>query len=96
LPLDIKPLKSSKAVAEYYDDVKSLCEYHAVAVGIWGGKGAELLGLKGEVTKEAFVDLLENRNPTTKKALTARTKKNRRAAYEVTVSVPKSLSLHGV
>jgi conjugative relaxase-like TrwC/TraI family protein len=94
LPLHINALKSAKAVAEYYDDVKSLSEYHAVAVGIWGGKGAELLGLKGEVTKEAFVDLLENRNPTTKKPLTARTKKNRRAAYEVTVSVPKSLSLY--
>jgi conjugative relaxase-like TrwC/TraI family protein len=87
-------LKSAKAVADYYDDVKSLADYHSVAIGIWGGKGAELLGLRGEVLKEAFVDLLENRNPTTKKPLTARTKKNRRAAYEITVSVPKSLSLY--
>jgi conjugative relaxase-like TrwC/TraI family protein len=94
LPLDIKPLKSPKGIAAYYSDALALSDYHGVAVGIWGGKGAELLGLKGEVTKESFIDLLENRHPFTKERLTGRTKKNRRPAYEVTVSVPKSLTLY--
>jgi hypothetical protein len=31
--------------------------------GVWGGRAAEALGLEGAVTREAFVDLVNNRVP---------------------------------
>ncbi len=62
-------------------------------VGEWGGKLAEKLGLSGQVTKEAFDRLVDNRNPSTGERLTQRTRDNRRVGYDFTVSAPKSASI---
>lgn len=51
--------------------------YHAEGgdeVGRWGGLGGTRLGLAGEVTREAFERLCENRHPGTGGRLTPRTK----------------------
>jgi len=61
--------------------------------GRWGGKGAELLGLEGEVTKEAFDALCENKHPTTGKRLTPRTKADRTVGYDFNFNVPKGVSI---
>jgi hypothetical protein len=62
--------------------------------GIWGGKAAEPLGLRGEVTRDDFLALTSNKIPGTEQTLTVRTKDNRTAGYDLCLSVHKSVSLY--
>ena len=68
-------------------------DYYAKEPGVWGGKGAECLGLKGEVTREKFLALASNEVPGTGENLTVRTKDKRTAGYDFCYSVPKSVSV---
>ncbi|MEM6504043.1 MAG: MobF family relaxase [Planctomycetota bacterium] len=61
--------------------------------GLWIGKGAHHLGLKGAIEKEHFDRLCENRHPYTGERLTLRTKPGRRIGLDVSFSVPKSVSV---
>ena len=63
-----------------------------------GLAGRERLGLKGEVTREQFHALCENRNPETGERLTQRQLKEgqRRVFYDFTCSAPKSVSVLAV
>jgi conjugative relaxase-like TrwC/TraI family protein len=108
---------------KYFDLALKTSDYYAKEQGIWGGKGAERLGLKGRVERKDFVALAGNKVPGTQKRLTLRknttreekirdketgipmldpetgqpvTKEvsNRRAGYDFTFSVPKSVSLY--
>lgn len=63
------------------------------SVGQWGGKAAERLGLKGEVTKEAFEALCENKHPATGKQLTGRNRETRTVGWDFNFHCPKSVSL---
>ena len=115
---------SAEAAEKYFDLSLKTSDYYTKDVGTWGGKGAELLGLNGEVQRKDFVALVNNRWPgTTGERLTARMNKtrledvtdtktrvlkinpetgevekrevsNRRAGYDFTFSVPKSVSLY--
>jgi conjugative relaxase-like TrwC/TraI family protein len=78
--------KNYYAASDYYSQGQE-------TVGKWGGKLAQMLGLAGKVTKEAFDRMVDNLHPETGKRLTQRTKENRRVGYDFTVSVPKSASL---
>ncbi len=62
-------------------------------VGMWGGRGAKMLGLSGRVEKNAYALLCDNINPVLGGPLTARTKENRRVGADFTFSVPKSVSI---
>jgi len=62
-------------------------------VGRWAGKGAERLGLSGDVTFETLSALCDNTHPRTGERLTARTKANRREGYDITFDAPKSVSV---
>jgi conjugative relaxase-like TrwC/TraI family protein len=109
---------------EPFDVALKQSDYYTKDVGRWGGKGSEILGLKGEVERKDFIALANNRMPGDNgKRLTARTNKtrledvtdkktglkkidpdtggvekrevsNRRAGYDFTFSVPKSVSLY--
>ena len=109
---------------KYFDVSLKTGDYYTKDVGTWGGKGAEILRLKGEVERKDFVALANNRWPKANgKRLTARMNKtriedvtdgktgfpvldqqtrevqkrevsNRRAGYDFTFSVPKSVSLY--
>jgi len=59
----------------------------------WYGKGAEKLGLSGEIQDKEFEAICHNTNPETKEQLTARNAKDRTVGYDFTFSVPKSVSL---
>ena len=59
---------------------------------MWGGKGANRLGLSGQVERDAFLKLIDNLRPNGER-LTARTSLNRRPGYDFTFDVPKSVSL---
>src|SRR6516164_3232236 len=122
--LRITTSHSAKGAEKYFDVALKQGDYYTKGVGTWGGKGAEILGLKGEVERKDFVALANNKVPgTTGKRLTARMNKtrlemvvdkrtglavidpetgaakkrevsNRRAGYDFTFSVPKSVSLY--
>jgi conjugative relaxase-like TrwC/TraI family protein len=74
------------ATADYYSEGQEI-------IGLWGGKGAERLGLSGTVDKESFERLCDNLHPTTGQPLTVRTRTERTVGYDFTFSVPKSVSL---
>ncbi len=85
--LQITPLKAGKANAKW--------EYYSREfAGVWGGRGAELLGLRGEARRREFNDLAGNRMPGTRNRVTQRTKQNRRLGYDFCFDVPKSLSIY--
>jgi conjugative relaxase-like TrwC/TraI family protein len=61
--------------------------------GQWHGRGAELLGLSGQVDKESYFRLCENINPKTGERLTPHTRAARRVSYDFTFNAPKSVTL---
>lgn len=82
----------SKAAKRYYSSADYYSEGQEL-IGLWGGKGAERLGLKGTVDKQAFDHLCDNIDPNDGKPLTVRTRSDRTVGYDFTFSVPKSVSL---
>ncbi len=80
---------STEAIRSYYTSA----DYYAEeSQGVWFGRGAEQLGLRGEVENTDFDALCHNRNPATGAALTARTRADRTVAYDFNFHPPKSLS----
>jgi conjugative relaxase-like TrwC/TraI family protein len=61
--------------------------------GHWHGRGAELLGLSGQVDKESYFRLCDNIDPRSGEPLTPRTKADRRVSYDFTFNAPKSVTL---
>lgn len=61
--------------------------------GLWGGKGAERLGLSGQVDRKSYFALCDNQHPATGQQLTPRLKENRRVGYDWTFSAPKAVSV---
>lgn len=78
--------KSYYSTADYYTEGQEL-------QGVWRGKGAERLGLSGEIEKSEWDALCDNKDPATGKTLTLRQKANRRVGYDFNFHVPKSVSL---
>src|ERR1700759_1717081 len=99
--LNIEVNRSAEGVERYFDRELAVSDYLMKEPGIWAGRGAERLGLRGPVRRSHFVALLRNENPTTGKRLTARTNtsrqedeetvSNRQGGYGVGVGGPKSL-----
>ena len=90
--------QNSAAAKSYYSQGLSHEDYYAKGksqeiIGNWYGRGATLLGLNGQVDKEQFSSLCDNINPLTGEQLTARNNENRRIGYDLTFSVPKSVSI---
>lgn len=88
--------KSAAAARQYYSEGLLREDYYAEGqevAGKWFGKGAERLGLSGDVTPEAFAALVDNRHPGTEERLTQRTKADRRVGYDLNFHAPKSLSV---
>src|SRR5260221_13489276 len=87
---------SPEAAAKYFDSALEKADYYAktevTGKGVWGGQGADRLGLGNEVKRDDFIGLASNENPKGG-TLTERTKEKRRAGYDFTFSVPKSVSL---
>ena len=76
--LRITTSHSAEAAKNYFDVALKTSDYYTKDVGTWGGKGAEILGLKGDVQRKDFVALANNRWPGANgKRLTARMNKTR-------------------
>lgn len=93
--LRITESQSADAALHYFDHSLSRGDYYMDGqeiAGSWGGRGARLLGLTGQVERETFGMLLKNTRPDGTR-LTARTVANRRPGYDFTFDVPKSVSM---
>jgi hypothetical protein len=76
--LRITTSHSAEGAKKYFDVSLKTSDYYTRDIGTWGGKGAEILGLKGAVERKDFVALVNNRWPGTKgERLTARMNKTR-------------------
>jgi hypothetical protein len=76
--LRITTSHSAEGARKYFDVSLRTSDYYTKDVGTWGGKGAELLGLKGEVERKDFVALVNNKWPGANgERLTARMNKTR-------------------
>lgn len=90
--LNVTAQKSAEGAKAYF----ARSDYYtegAELVGHWGGKGAVLLGLSGEVQETAFHRLCDNLHPQTGEQLTKITRDNRRVGYDFTWSAPKTVSV---
>ena len=97
MKLQIHTSASAAEVEKYLHGKHTLEAYYSTdeqeIIGDWGGKGAEMLGLKGVVTKEAFGRLVNNLHPLTGEQLTDRMRKDRRPGFDMVWNVSKSVSL---
>ena len=86
--------------SDYYDE-------HRRVQGEWHGRGAELLGLRGEVKREQFEAVREGLHPETGEFLRPRHSADRmgvdgneqskgRSLYDLTFSAPKSVSIQAL
>ena len=76
----------AQGIEEYYLGVKE-------APGQWLGRGAELLGLDGEVDGEAFRRVLAHADPSTGRKLTDGRSDPKVVGIDATFCAPKSVSL---
>jgi TrwC relaxase len=56
---------SAQGAEKYFDVALKQSDYYTKDVGTWGGRGAQMLGLKGEVERKDFVALANNEVPGT-------------------------------
>lgn len=91
--------KSASGAKKYFDDGlrKEGVDYYLGTdqdiPGLWGGRAAEMLGLSGQVNREAFHALCDNLHPVTGERLTARNADGRRCGFDLTFNAPKDLSV---
>jgi hypothetical protein len=69
---------SGEGATKYFDAALATSKYYGSERGQWGGKGAELLGLRGDVHRKDFIALASNKQPGTDETLTVRMKTTRR------------------
>ncbi|MEE8376040.1 MAG: MobF family relaxase, partial [Acidimicrobiia bacterium] len=90
----------AKAAKDYYlqklGEISPREDYYlrgGTATGLWRGSGAAELGLEGPVNAEGLVRLFDGDHPTTGDRLGRRLRKDGVAAWDVTFSADKSVSL---
>lgn len=92
--LRIFQTQSVDAAKSYYASGLREGDYYSEeGKGLWSGKAAEMLGLSGEVEREQFEALCENRRPDTGGKLKPREDSDRKVGYDMTFSAPKSVSI---
>ncbi|MEM7013911.1 MAG: MobF family relaxase, partial [Verrucomicrobiota bacterium] len=88
--------KSGGGAKKYFRDALAREDYYTEGhqiIGLWHGKASELLGVDGEIKKEEFERLCDNKHPTTGAQLTPRNDANRIVGFDFNLHAPKSLSL---
>lgn len=88
--------RNSAGAVSYYTEALTKEDYffgEKEVKAVWKGKTASILGLSGEVTRETFSALVNNRHHKTGKQLTVRNMENRRSGVEFCFNSPKSASI---
>ena len=85
----------------YYEEKYSQDDYYSEkqqVVGQWFGRGADELGLSGEVTTEDFRSVLRGFRPASAEVLVHKANgyDDRRAGWDATFNAPKSISIQGL
>lgn len=95
-----EPSTSPAGVVAYVFERKrnGLADYYLIqeemGQGYWDGRGAKMLALDGQITEQTFSRLCHNRHPYRgDESLTDRNKPGRRIGWDISFSVPKSVSL---
>ena len=65
--LSVASIKSASGAASYFAKDDYYTAEHSSEAPLWGGVGAAEIGLKGEVTKEAFEKILNGELPSGEK-----------------------------
>ena len=105
--LKIYALASGKGCAQRHPRHSDYYDQHRTVQGEWHGRGAELLGLQGKVTREQFEAVLEGLHPQTGEFLRPRHNADRhatngeilsraRSLYDLTFSAQKSVSVQAL
>lgn len=68
-------------------------DYFATTPGEWLGRGAAMLGLKGDTSPDQFDSLADNLHPQTGEQLTTYTRDGRRVGLDMTFNATKSVSI---
>ncbi len=95
MALMITMSRSAAAAQNYFAQHLGQSDYlslEGARPGLWFGKGADRLGLKGEVAAKDFIALAGNRKPRTGERLSVRDVAKARPGYDFTFSPPKSVS----
>ncbi len=96
--ISIGNVVSVKDGVRYFEEAvaDSRVDYYAgrgEAPGVWRGEAAEDLGLRGRVGREDLVRVLEGRDPRTGEEFGTHYGTRKNVAFDVTFSLPKSVSL---
>lgn len=93
----VNHIRNAKAAKDYYSQHLAPGDYYgkdrAELPGVWHGRGAELLGLSGEVAQREYFRLCDNADPRSGKQLTQRMVGDRRVLTDFTFDAPKSVTL---
>ena len=81
----------SAGQAERYYSEKD--NYYTHSAGTWFGRGAEALGLSGDIRKGEFTNLLNGKDKNGQELIAAGSNGARRSGVDLTFSAPKSASI---
>lgn len=93
------PIKDVRDCVHYFEDGDLDDYYSKEARGYWGGKGAEGLGLSGEVDSKTLANLLYGKTPDGKiqlRKIVPSSKNENRYGRDYTFSAPKSVSIQAL
>lgn len=91
--LSISNVKNAAQAASYYEQADDYYSESGSAPTDWHGKGAEALGLNGEVNSDQFMQLMKGILPDGQKMAAGSGGKNHRPGWDLTFSAPKSVSI---
>jgi len=105
--LTIRAMTGGEGYAQRHLQQSDYYDQNRTVRGLWHGRGAELLGLKGEVTAEDFEAVRQGLDPQTGEFLRQRHGADRiasngeeqskaRSLYDMTFSAPKSVSVMAI
>lgn len=89
----VSALTSSGQAASYYESAGEYYAEDGQSPSEWQGKGAEALGLAGDVDRDQFRDLLDGKVADQQLGTTRHGKLEHRPGWDVTLSAPKSVSI---
>lgn len=89
----VSALTSSGQAASYYESAGEYYAEDGQSPSEWQGKGAEALGLAGDVDRDQFRDLLDGKIADQQLGTARDGKLEHRPGWDVTLSAPKSVSI---
>jgi len=95
--LSIKSIsaKDAKGLSAYYETLATADDYYSEGeepAGQWMGKGAQNMGLSGEIEEGELLKVMQGFNPQSGRKMAANAGDNHKPGWDATFSAPKSVS----